>query len=137
MHRYIFACFLKLFKKALLKAEKLKPCGSVLLNSLYSTRFYWLINIGALIAYSVVAYVQQDIGFAIGYSIPLLSMTLAVVLFVIPTKSYIHKPPEGWSLPTSPFYSLIKSVYVLDFISYAVLILMVMLSRVRRSLSLH
>ena len=58
-------------------------------------RFYWFVNIGGFLAFSLVVYVQQEISFAIGYLIPLVSMVIAVTLFVLPTRIYKNKPPGG------------------------------------------
>ena len=58
-------------------------------------RFYWFVNLGALIAYTAVAYVQQNVSFAWGYVIPLASMVIALVIFVAARGQYVHTLPGG------------------------------------------
>lgn len=62
-------------------------------------RFYWSINLGALVSYTLVSYVCQyglpflggrDWGFMAGYSIPCLAMAIAVAVFVAGTPRYSH-----------------------------------------------
>lgn len=57
--------------------------------------FYWFINVGAIIAYGGITYVQQEKGFDIGYLIPAISMVVAVIIFVAAGKKYKRKPPGG------------------------------------------
>lgn len=53
--------------------------------------FYWSINIGAIIGYSSLAYIQQRYDFAIGYVIPCSLLGLALLIFLIPRrKSHYH-----------------------------------------------
>ncbi|XP_036360292.1 solute carrier family 15 member 4-like [Octopus sinensis] len=62
------------------------------------TKFYWFIHVGALIAYSCVALVQQNISFEIGYLIPFLSMLFAMVALVSGRNIYRHSYPAGSAL---------------------------------------
>ena len=48
----------------------------------YWLYFYLIINIGALIAATVVAYICQEISFSIGYSIPAVTMVLVIIVYV-------------------------------------------------------
>ena len=59
--------------------------------------FYWFINIGSLIAFTVVVYVQQEDVFY-GYAITAGTMFLAVVVFVTGRNKYLTKPPGGSQL---------------------------------------
>ena len=60
--------------------------------------FYWFINIGSLIAFTVVVYVQQNDVFFYGYAITAGTMFLAVVVFVTGRNKYLTKPPGGSQL---------------------------------------
>ena len=59
--------------------------------------FYWFINIGSLIAYTLVVYVQQSNVFY-GYCITAGTMFLAVIAFVAGRNKYLTKPPGGSQL---------------------------------------
>lgn len=72
--------------------------------------FYWSINLGALMAYSIVAYVCQyglpflggePWGFFIGYLIPTIMMFFGVLVFVSGSKRYKHVKPRGSMLSTA------------------------------------
>ncbi len=66
--------------------------------------FYWSINLGALLAYSLVAYVCQyglpflggePWGFFVGYLIPTIMMTFGVAVFVSGSSKYKKVRPSG------------------------------------------
>ena len=57
--------------------------------------FYWFIQVGALLAFTIVAYVQQEVSFFYGYLITAVSMTLATILLLIGRKHYTLHPPQG------------------------------------------
>ena len=59
--------------------------------------FYWFINIGSFIAFTVVVYVQQKNVFY-GYCITAGTMFLAVITFVAGRNKYLNKPPGGSQL---------------------------------------
>jgi hypothetical protein len=66
--------------------------------------FYFSINGGALLSYTVVSYVCQfgipnlggeAWGFVVGYSIPCVAMALAILIFVSGSSFYVFEPPAG------------------------------------------
>ena len=59
--------------------------------------FYWFINIGSLIAFTVVVYAQEKKVFY-GYAITAGTMFLAVIVFVTGRNRYLTKPPGGSQL---------------------------------------
>lgn len=72
--------------------------------------FYWSINLGALIAYSLVAYVCQyglpflggePWGFFVGYLIPTIMMCFGVTVFVSGSPRYKKVMPKGSALTTA------------------------------------
>ncbi|KAK3091819.1 hypothetical protein FSP39_022886 [Pinctada imbricata] len=63
--------------------------------------FYWFINAGSFIAYVGVAYIQQNISFALGFLIPLLSMIVSLIVFVAVRSKYHHVEPGGSILKDS------------------------------------
>ncbi|XP_029430554.1 solute carrier family 15 member 3 [Rhinatrema bivittatum] len=67
--------------------------------------FYWCINIGAIISLLVVAFIQQNVDFLIGYSIPSICVVLALFVFLLATPSFITKPAHG-----SQISAMVKSI---------------------------
>ncbi|XP_004715094.1 solute carrier family 15 member 3, partial [Echinops telfairi] len=57
--------------------------------------FYWSINLGAVLSLFVVAFVQQNISFLLGYSIVVGCVGLAFFIFLFATPVFITKPPMG------------------------------------------
>ncbi|XP_025965045.1 solute carrier family 15 member 3 [Dromaius novaehollandiae] len=57
--------------------------------------FYWSINIGAVFALLVVAFIQQNISFLVGYLIPVACLALALLIFLLATPAFVTKPPMG------------------------------------------
>jgi len=54
-----------------------------------------MINCGALLAFTLVAYVQQNVNFWLGYLLPTVSMVVAGVVFLLGRNVYVHRPPTG------------------------------------------
>ncbi|KZV41611.1 hypothetical protein F511_15380 [Dorcoceras hygrometricum] len=57
--------------------------------------FYFSINIGALIASSVVVWIQVNIGWGWGFGIPAVTMAIAVTSFFLGTRLYRYQKPGG------------------------------------------
>lgn len=57
--------------------------------------FYFSINIGALIAGSVLVWIQDNVGWGLGFGIPAVTMAIAVVSFFLGTKLYRNQKPGG------------------------------------------
>ncbi|XP_074584326.1 protein NRT1/ PTR FAMILY 8.1-like [Curcuma longa] len=57
--------------------------------------FYFSINIGALIASSVLVWIQMNVGWGWGFGIPAVAMAVAVVSFFLGTRLYRHQKPGG------------------------------------------
>lgn len=72
--------------------------------------FYWFINIGSLIAFTVVVWVQQKNVFY-GYVITAGTMFLGVIAFLSGRKKYLTKPPGGSQLTDTAkiIYEAIKN----------------------------
>jgi MFS family permease len=89
--------------------------------------FYWVINLGALLSYTLIAYCCQygisflgglDWGFFIGMAITAIAMVIGIAIFLIGSDKYVINPPEGsmlaatlgivkkaWFAPTAAAYS--------------------------------
>lgn len=57
--------------------------------------FYFSINIGALIAGSVLVYIQDNVGWGLGFGIPAAAMAIAVCTFFSGTRLYRNQKPGG------------------------------------------
>ncbi|XP_075490860.1 protein NRT1/ PTR FAMILY 8.1-like [Primulina tabacum] len=57
--------------------------------------FYLSINVGALVAASVLVWVQTNVGWGWGFGIPALAMAIAVVFFFSGTRLYRNQKPGG------------------------------------------
>ncbi|XP_077215202.1 protein NRT1/ PTR FAMILY 8.1-like [Tasmannia lanceolata] len=57
--------------------------------------FYFSINIGALIASSILVWIQMNVGWGWGFGIPAVAMAIAVVSFFSGTRLYRHQKPGG------------------------------------------
>ena len=76
-----------------LGADQIKDEGPEMMQRFFNW-FFWFILFGALLAFSLVVYVQQEVSFFYGYLIPMASMVLATILLLIGKKHYIVQPPE-------------------------------------------
>ncbi|RUS83662.1 hypothetical protein EGW08_008568 [Elysia chlorotica] len=63
--------------------------------------FYWFINAGGLIAFTGIAYIEQNISFSVGYLIPLLSMLLSLIFLNVGRSRYMYRDSQGSILCTS------------------------------------
>ena len=79
---------------------------ATLFNSIFSLlfRFYWSVNLGAMVSYTVISYICQygipqlggvEWGFFVGYLIPCVSMGIAIGVFVWGWPRYRKAAPEG------------------------------------------
>lgn len=75
-------------------AEQVESRGPGAVRSFFNW-FYWIINVGALIAYTGSAYIDQEVSFIWGFSIPAISMTLASLVFILGHSKYKKTPPAG------------------------------------------
>lgn len=57
--------------------------------------FYFVINIGALVAHSVLVWIQDNVGWGWGFSVPTIAMGIAVISFFSGTKLYRNQIPGG------------------------------------------
>lgn len=57
--------------------------------------FYFSINIGSLIASSVLVWIQENVGWGLGFGIPAVAMGIAICSFLIGTRLYRHQRPGG------------------------------------------
>ncbi|XP_071700967.1 protein NRT1/ PTR FAMILY 8.2-like [Rutidosis leptorrhynchoides] len=104
----IALCFMSLYFVAL-GTGGIKPCVSSYgadqfddhdkveekQKSSFFNWFYFVINIGALVAHSVLVWVQDNIGWGWGFSIPTIAMGIAIISFFSGTKLYRNQLPRG------------------------------------------
>ena len=65
--------------------------------------FYFSINLGSLLAVTVIVWIQENISWAVGFAVPAVCMALAVMVFVAGSGRYKHVPPSE-----SPFSRVFK-----------------------------
>jgi dipeptide/tripeptide permease len=70
-----------------LGAQQVEWMGESAVQS-FCNWFYWFYNVGGCIAYLFVIYIQQEIGFGVGYLIPAVSMLVGVFIFMLPRNCY-------------------------------------------------
>lgn len=101
-------CFLALYLVAL-GTGGIKPCVSSYgadqfddtdehektHKSSFFNWFYLSINVGALIAGSILVWIQENIGWGVGFGIPAAAMAIAVVSFFSGTLLYRNQKPGG------------------------------------------
>ncbi|KAK1289477.1 Peptide transporter PTR3-A [Acorus calamus] len=61
---------------------------------------WWMFSIffGTLFANSVLVYIQDNVGWTVGYALPTLGLLISIIIFLVGTPLYRHKKPLG-----SPF----------------------------------
>ncbi|KAK7860396.1 protein nrt1/ ptr family 8.2 [Quercus suber] len=67
-------------------------------KSSFFSWFYFSINVGALIASSLLVWIQDNIGWGWGFGIPAVTMAIAVVSFFSGTRLYRNQKPGGSAL---------------------------------------
>lgn len=78
-------------------AQQLEELGEGAIRSFFNW-FYWFINVGSGISFSLVVYIQQNFNFMWGFVIPTVTILLANFLFLLQRNRYINYPPEGSAL---------------------------------------
>ncbi|XP_045833767.1 protein NRT1/ PTR FAMILY 8.1-like [Trifolium pratense] len=102
------ACFIALYLIAL-GTGGIKPCVSSFgadqfdendeterkKKSSFFNWFYFSINIGALIASSVLVWIQMNVGWGWGFGVPAIAMVIAIIFFFIGSQWYRLQIPGG------------------------------------------
>ncbi|KAL8092971.1 protein NRT1/ PTR FAMILY 5.2-like [Apium graveolens] len=66
---------------------------------------WWMFSIffGTLFSNTFLVYIQDEVGWALGYGLPTIGLLLSVVMFIVGTRYYRHRTPTG-----SPFTKMAK-----------------------------
>ena len=64
------------------------------INSFFNW-YYTTFTMVLIISLTVVVYVQSNVSWVLGFAIPTILMVVAIILFFVGTKIYIHRKPEG------------------------------------------
>ncbi|KAL7081259.1 hypothetical protein ACP275_14G028600 [Erythranthe tilingii] len=68
---------------------------------------WWMFSIffGTLFANTVLVYIQDNVGWTLGYGLPAIGLAISIVIFLVGTPFYRHKVPTG-----SPFTKMAKVI---------------------------
>ncbi|KAK6914129.1 Proton-dependent oligopeptide transporter family [Dillenia turbinata] len=68
---------------------------------------WWMFSIflGTLFAYTVLVYIQDNVGWSLGYGLPTLGLAISIIIFLSGTPFYRHKVPSG-----SPFTRMARVI---------------------------
>ena len=79
---------------SLMGADQVEKEGTKMVQIFFYC-FYWFIQVGSLLAYTIVVFVQQDGSFFYGYLITAVSMVLGTIFLIIGRNYYTVHPPQG------------------------------------------
>ena len=86
-------------------AEQISNRGPAAIQAFFSW-FYWFINVGALVSYTVVVYIQQNISFFYGNLIPACALILSLIVFLSGKRTYVLQSPT--ESPLTKILNIIK-----------------------------
>ncbi|KAJ7954675.1 protein NRT1/ PTR FAMILY 5.2-like [Quillaja saponaria] len=68
---------------------------------------WWMFSIflGTLFANTILVYIQDNVGWTIGYALPTLGLVVSIIVFLAGTRFYRHKVPKG-----SPFTRMARVI---------------------------
>ncbi|MCO5548857.1 hypothetical protein L7F22_002319 [Adiantum nelumboides] len=69
----------------------------------YSNWFFFGIYLSVVLSATIVAYVQQNVGWALGFAIPTIIMAISILVYIVGTSFYRYEVPSG-----SPLKELAK-----------------------------
>ncbi|XP_077867801.1 solute carrier family 15 member 4-like [Saccoglossus kowalevskii] len=75
-------------------ADQVKHEGPEVTRAFFNW-YYWAINVGSLIALGVVAYIQQNVNFFLGFLLPAGAIAVAFIVFFLGRVCYVVKRPAG------------------------------------------
>ena len=78
-------------------ADQVKQDGPRAIQTFFNW-FYFFINIGSLVAFTVIVWVQQVYSLFYGYIITAVSILFTVIIFTSARNKYLNKPPGGSQL---------------------------------------
>ncbi|BFZ02960.1 hypothetical protein BsWGS_05999 [Bradybaena similaris] len=81
-------------------AQQVEDLGPEAVQTFFNW-FYWFVNAGGLVAFTGIAYVQQNVSFSWGFVIPFICMILSLIFLHIARTHYILKTGEGSVLGTT------------------------------------
>lgn len=68
---------------------------------------WWMFSIffGTLFATTILVYIQDNVGWSLGYGLPTIGLAISILIFLAGTPFYRHKPPNG-----SPFTTMVSVI---------------------------
>lgn len=61
----------------------------------FFTWFFFSVNIGAMFAFTIIVYIQDNVGWGLGFGIPAAAMVVSLILLLSGIRRYKRKPPSG------------------------------------------
>ena len=58
---------------------------------------WWMFSIflGTLFSNTFLVYIQDNVGWTVGYALPTVGLAVSIMVFIVGTRFYRHKPPSG------------------------------------------
>ncbi|XP_076906125.1 protein NRT1/ PTR FAMILY 5.1-like [Bidens hawaiensis] len=72
---------------------------------------WWMFSsfLGALVATLCLLYIQENLGWGLGYGIPTVGLILSLIIFYIGTPTYRHKMPKTDTSPAKDFFHVVRA----------------------------
>lgn len=81
-------------------------------RTLFFTWWYFGVCSGSLLGVSIMSYIQDTLGWSLGFAVPTLVMVASIMLFSCNTKSYAYNPAKVALDNPKPFHSMVQCLKI-------------------------